>query len=276
MILSFHPCFQADKNISCAGRSPDKEDLAAIKNAEAVILPQGCYESLYIMARENCSNVFPDYDMRFKYKGKTGQAELFKELGVIHPNTLTFKNIETYYNHLNKKHDSSVIEFPFVFKFDWGDEGTNVFLIKTIEAFDEILNKASRYEKTGQKGFLIQEYIPGPNRTLRVVVINKRFISYWRVQDESKPFGANISTGAYIDRESDLDLQEQAVLSAENFSKKTGINLAGFDFIFSSEDGKNDPLFLEINYFFGRLGLGGSEEYYDMLTGEIKNWINNL
>ena len=46
MIVSFHPLFEADKNIICAGREPGADDLAAIKAAEAVILPQGCRQSL--------------------------------------------------------------------------------------------------------------------------------------------------------------------------------------------------------------------------------------
>jgi len=33
-------------------------------------------------------------------------------------------------------------------------------------------------------------------------------------------------------------------------------------------------LFLEINYFFGRKGLGGSEAYYKLLQQEIDRWIN--
>jgi len=55
MILSFHPCFKGDKNIIVAGRTPAEEDIAAIKAAEAVILPQGCRESLYDATRRNCS-----------------------------------------------------------------------------------------------------------------------------------------------------------------------------------------------------------------------------
>ena len=66
MIVSFHPLFEADKNILCAGREPDADDLKAIKAAKAVILPQGCRQSLYEMARDNCQHVFPDYAARFK------------------------------------------------------------------------------------------------------------------------------------------------------------------------------------------------------------------
>ena len=66
MILSFHPCFDADRNIICAGRDPDEKDLAAIRAADAVILPQGCREALYLLVRQNCPHVFPDYDARFQ------------------------------------------------------------------------------------------------------------------------------------------------------------------------------------------------------------------
>jgi ribosomal protein S6--L-glutamate ligase len=36
------------------------------------------------------------------------------------------------------------------------------------------------------------------------------------------------------------------------------------------------PLFIEINYYFGRTGLGGSEAYYRILMEEIRNWIRQL
>jgi ribosomal protein S6--L-glutamate ligase len=32
-------------------------------------------------------------------------------------------------------------------------------------------------------------------------------------------------------------------------------------------------MLLEINYFFGRKGLGGSENYYRILLAEIRNWL---
>ncbi len=98
MILSFHPCFVADKNIICAGRKPGKGDLEEISLADAVILPQGCSEMLYNMARENCRNVFPNFDARFKYPGKTGQILLFQETGVPHPETETYQTVSALYN----------------------------------------------------------------------------------------------------------------------------------------------------------------------------------
>lgn len=273
MIVSFHPWFEADKNIICAGREPDSGDLAAIKNAQAVILPQACYKSLYNMARDNCANVFPNYDARFKYPGKTGQIKLFQEKAVPHPKTETFLTIESFSNCYRALNEQS-FEYPFVFKFDWGGEGENVYLIKSVKDLQEVLQKAAIYESTGQAGFLIQEYIPSQNRSLRVVVINRKIITYWRVLKNREGFCSNLSQGAVVDFDSDPDLQEMAAFSVKNFCKQTEINLAGIDILFSSD--VEPPLFLEINYFFGRKGLGGSEKYYELLVAEIMRWIKSL
>ncbi len=276
MIVSFHPCFAADKNIICAGRRPDSGDLAAIKSAHAVILPQGCYKSLYYMARDNCAHVFPNYDARFKYPDKIGQIKLFEKKKVLHPKTVTFPNAELFADYYAgssaKSSKQPSLVFPFVFKFDWGGEGENVYLIKSVADLQEVLQKAAIYEKTGQAGFLIQEYIPSQNRTLRVVVINRKIITYWRVLKNKEGFCSNLSQGAVIDFDSDPDLQEMAAVSVKNFCRQTKITLAGIDILFSSKE----PLFLEINYFFGRQGLGGSEKYYELLMAEIRGWINSL
>jgi ribosomal protein S6--L-glutamate ligase len=320
MILSFHPIFEGDKNILCAGREPGADDLAAVRAADAVILPQGCKASLYTMARENCANVFPNYDARFKYPGKIGQTRLFRELNAPHPKT----EIYTSHSSFLTSH-SSLPSFPFVFKFDWGGEGDNVFLIRSSEESEIILQKAAVFESTGQSGFLIQEYIPSQNRDLRknvervlnpfyreeeyipsqnrelrknvervlnpfyreqeyipsqnrdlrVAVIGQKMISYWRVQKDTEKFCSNLSKGAVIDSDSDPEIQAKAVAAVRWFCEKTGINLAGFDLLFS-QDGEKTPLFIEINYFFGRQGLGGSERFYDILTQEIGKWINSL
>jgi ribosomal protein S6--L-glutamate ligase len=79
-----------------------------------------------------------------------------------------------------------------------------------------------------------------------------------------------------IDHDSEPHLQRNAVKSVKNFCSQTRINLAGFDILFSSQTKVNTPLFLEINYFFGRQGLGGSEKFYDILTKEIMKWIESL
>ena len=50
--------------------------------------------------------------------------------------------------------------------------------------------------------------------------------------------------------------------------------MAGFDLLFSSERKNRTPLFLEINYYFGRRGLGRAKRFYEILIAEIEKWID--
>ena len=273
MIVSFHPLFDADKNIICAGREPNEEDLAAIRAADAVILSQGCYRSLYEMARENCPQVFPNFDARFKYPGKINQIKLFRKVKVAHPASEIFSRVALFQKQYHKGLTKLSFNFPIVFKMDWGGEGETVYLVNSADALQKTLKKAAEYEKTGQAGFILQEYISSDNRTLRVVILGRRVISYWRIQENNDGFYSNLSKGAVIDSDAEPGLQQKAVALIKDLCQKTGINLAGFDVIFSSENNDPDPMLLEINYFFGRKGLGGSEKYYGILLEEIGNWL---
>jgi len=274
MILSFHSLFKADKNINCAGRAPGCDELAQIKTADAVILPQGCRRDLYAMSRENCPLVFPNYDVCFDYPGKIGQIRLFHQTGVLYPASEVFADTETFKMRYPRIPEDLFFEFPFVLKFDWGGEGETVHLIDSAEQLKALIQKARAFEHTGQKGFLIQEYIPCGSRTLRVIVIGRQYISYWRVQRNRRTFLANLAQGAQIDTETDPDQQVKAVEAVKEFCQRTRIDLAGFDILFSTKPNQKAPYFLEINYFFGRRGLGGSEKYYAILVGEIKNWLH--
>jgi ribosomal protein S6--L-glutamate ligase len=276
MILSYHPCFEADKNILCAGREPCAEDLAAIKAARAVILPQGCRQSLYQMVHDNCKHVFPNFDSRFKYGGKIDQVRLFQEKNVPHPKTEIYLNIDAFAGHYGGFPEKPAFDFPFVFKFDWGGEGYQVYLIQSASEFQDILQTAGDYENSGHFGFIIQEYISCNNRSLRVVVIGQSVISYWRVQSNTRSFCSNLTRGSVIDAHSDPDLQALAVKGVKEFCSRTGINLAGFDLLFSSRNRQKIPLFLEINYYFGRRGLGGSQRFYEILIAEIEQWIDRI
>ncbi len=274
MIVSFHPMFSGDKNILCAGRQPNELDLAAIKKASAVILPQGCSRALYEMARYHCPNVFPNFDARFSYPGKIGQIKLFRKTGQNHPQTLIFYNLQDFYRRFPTFSTKFHFQYPFIFKFDWGGEGENVYCIESLKQLEKITKFASAYERTGQAGFLIQEFIPQANRSLRVVVIGKKIFYYWRIQEDVNKFKTNLSDGAKIKNKVNASIKISIEKKLRNFTGKTKINLAGFDIIYTSEH--EESLFLEINYFFGRKGLGGSEAYYKILNTEIAKWVKNL
>ena len=266
MIVSFHPLFEADKNIICAGRDPGADDLAAVKAAEAVILPQGCRQSLYEMARDNCRHVFPDYETRFNHPGKLGQMRLFQKNGTAHPHAETYASLADF--RLQSGDDPKDIAFalPCVFKFDWGGEGETVYLIDSRKDLKNVLQKAADFEKSGQKGFLLQEYVPTEGKTLRVVIIGRTLISYWRIQENTDAFLSGVSRGARIDAVLEPERQNVAKVFVKNFCNKTSMNLAGFDVIFAPVKEYIKPLMLEINYFFGRRGLGGSDAFYEILT----------
>lgn len=273
MILSFHPIIEADRNIICAGRDPDDADLEAIQAADAVIVPQGCTEALYRMARRNCPRVFPNLDVRFDYPGKRGQIQLFDRYGVDHPPTRVFESTAIYHG------TSTEIEMPAVVKFDWGGQGETVFKAAHEDELAEVIDQAKAFEFTGQKGFLIQPFIDAGHRSLRVAAIGTRFLSYWRIQPPAAPFGTSVADGAAVDHRSDPNLQAAAVEIARRFCRQTGLQLAGFDFIFdaSGVHAPSDlPLMLEINYYFGRSGLGGSEQYYRTLAEEVDKWLMGL
>lgn len=274
MILSFHPLIPADKNILCAGRNPDKQDLQAIKNAHVIILPQGCSKKLYEMAQNSCRHVFPNYDMRFCYPGKLAQIQLFQIMGISHPKTICFENLKAFFSRYKISEKDLPLAFPFVFKFDWGGEGDMVFLIRSLSDFSLVIAKAQRYEISGQKGFLIQEYITSDAKSLRTVVVGNNLYSYWRIQKDPNTFKTGVVSGASIDYLSDPELRQAAERFIKPFLRKTKINLAGIDIIFSSLS--KNPYILEINYFFGRRGLGGSEAFYKILIKEINQWLASL
>jgi ribosomal protein S6--L-glutamate ligase len=123
---------------------------------------------------------------------------------------------------------------------------------------------------------LLQSYLPGGNRSVRVVVVGQTFLSYWRIQNSTESFGSSLAQGAVIDADADPDRQQIAVAAVKAFCNQTGINLAGFDILFAPEPRPTEPLFLEINYYFGRRGLGGSENLYKLLNTEILKWLKSL
>jgi len=276
MILSFHPNIVAHKNILCAGRLPDEKDEAAIARAQAVILPQGCSEALYRLSKKHCPNVFPNFDARFDFPGKIGQTRLFQKIQAPFPPTCPFETITSYETEFGKETFKSPLGFPCVFKSDWGGEGEGVSLLESPEALERALAKARRAEQSGQKGFLLQRVVPTKGQSLRVVVVNKAFFSYWRVQPDPMEFLTSLQTGAVIDHGADPELQQAGRVAVEAFCAKTEINLAGFDLIFSREEERPRPIFLEINYFFGRRGLGGSLHYYELVDNAVNAWLNSL
>jgi ribosomal protein S6--L-glutamate ligase len=269
MILSFHPCFVADAQIILADRQLNAEDRRLIRRADAVILPQACSLALYKNCAASEAHVFPDYGVRFRYPGKVGQSLLFEKLKIPHPATRRWRTAKRFRDSLNDK-SAPPHEVPFLLKADESHEGDGVLFVNDKPSLDTAL---LHLEKIGSTGFISQELIPCGGNVLRAVVFHKEIITYWKRADPCHGVIVTVSHGSRIDKKWNPELQAKGRAQARCICEKTGINLAAFDFVFSLESPEMQPLLLEINYYFGRRGLGGSLRYYRLLLKAIQGWL---
>jgi ribosomal protein S6--L-glutamate ligase len=124
-----------------------------------------------------------------------------------------------------------------------------------------------------QRGFVLQELIDHGGRDLRVVVLFDRLLAYWRVQPDPGKIQTNLAEGGEIDFQSDPRLRRRGIEAVRRFCRRSGINLAGFDLVFNRDQDPGRPQFLEINYYFGRKGLGGSFRFYKLLGEAADRWL---
>jgi len=268
-VLSMHPVIGGDT--FCWDRGVwDRKLFHEISRAAAVILPQTVGREFYCLCKKLCPHVFPNYDIRFQWEGKIGDTLAFWAFGAKHPNTLVFPRVETLRgDHPQMDHlIPELPPYPFVLKGAQGGEGKQVWLIEGQEELEVKLQTLQQFEFQGNSGFVIQEYFAALERDLRVVVIGDRFFSYWR---SGPDFLHNVARGGEIDAVSDPGLQERGREKVKHFCLQSGINLAAFDLVFLP--GESDPFFLEINYTFGRKGLGGSERFYQLLRIAVDKWL---
>jgi ribosomal protein S6--L-glutamate ligase len=272
MILSFHPCFDADVQVILGARRLDSSDLELMRNAEAIVLPQGCTEDLFHACSRSDALIFPNYEMRFKHPGKTGQSLLFKEFGLSHPVTLRWPTVDKFKKTCP---DPELLphNLPFLIKDDKSHEADGVYFVEGRSSLSEALDYLILRERSGMLGFVTQEFVPSGGNVLRVVIIGKRVITYWKRPNKTGQLITTISRDAIIDSEWKPDLQEKGKEQAHVLTEKTGINLAAVDFVFPFSVKNPEPLILEINYFFGRRGLGGTENYYRLLHQAVQDWL---
>ena len=272
MILSFHPCFDAHVHIILGDRQLDSPDLDLIRGAEAIILPQGCPEDLFQACTDSGAQIFPNYEIRFKYPGKTGQCLLFKHFDLPHPKTTRWQAVKKF----KKSYPEPGIfphKLPFFIKDDKSHEADGVFLVKGNTSLLEALDYLIQREGSNMPGFVTQPFIPCGGNVLRAVIIGKQVITYWKRPSKLGQIITTISHDAIIDYDWKPDLQVSGKVMAKILAEKTGINLAAVDFVFPLSLKDPEPLFLEINYYFGRRGLGGSENYYRLLHKAIQEWL---
>jgi ribosomal protein S6--L-glutamate ligase len=274
MIASLHPCIRKDINILCAGRSLTDREKKRLGKARAVILPQGVTAEVYRDCRRLVPRVFPNFDLRFALEGKVGDALLFEYFQVPHPRTLAFVDRASFHKSFPDPNltASLLSGYPLVLKGNGGGEGSSVFRIESASDLEDKLDKVSGPLFRDQ-GFVLQEFIDYGGRDLRVVILYDQLVAYWRVQPDPSRFQTNQSQGGIIDPDGDPKLKNKAIQEVERFCRRAGIHVAGFDILFNRTRNPDIPLFLEINYYFGRRGLGGSLRFYDLFEQAADRWL---
>ena len=274
MIASLHPCIHKNINILCAGRSLTDREKKRLGKARAVILPQGVTAEVYRDCRRLVPRVFPNYDLRFGLEGKVGDALLFEYFQVPHPRTLAFVDRESLHNAFPDLDlpPALLSGYPLVLKGNEGGEGSLVFRIESVGDLEDKLDRL-RGSSVRDQGFVLQEFIDHGGRDLRVVILYDQLFAYWRVQPDPFQFRTNQRQGGAIDPGGDSKLRNEAIKAVKQFCRRTGINVAGLDILFKRKPDPGPPLFLEINYYFGRRGLGGSLRFYELFEQAANRWL---
>ncbi|MFH0809108.1 MAG: hypothetical protein V2A77_01350 [Pseudomonadota bacterium] len=265
MIVSFHPRLAADANF----RLPGSQVLSAatrqsLGQAQAVLLPVSVTAPLYRACLGLCPTVFPNYQWRFGWEGKSGASVLFEHLGLPHPRTLRYHSVAEF--RCQFLEGGEPLSYPFVLKGDRGGGGNWVFLIRHLA---DLALPLARIEQAGWP-LVAQEYVDHGGRDARVVVMGDRLHGYWRRQTVAGEFRNNICRGAFIDHDSEPLLLRAAEEAVRAVCRRTGLDLAAFDIFFGPEE---TPLFCEINYFFGHKGLTVAGRYYHLLAGAAQEWL---
>lgn len=242
-----------------------------IRNAQAVILPQGRVDRIFHECLKADVSMFPNYRARHTYPGKVGQSRLFETFQLPHPRTLRWSRVDRL-----KKMSKLPHEFPFVVKDDSSHEAEGVFVIAGLKSFKAAVDFLSLKKNGGKVGFVTQDFVPTGGNVLRSVIMGERVLTYWKRPSRPGQVITTISKGARVDHDWKPDLQAKGREQAKVLIARTDINLAAVDFVFPLLREDPEPLFLEINYFFGRRGLGGMEAYYRLLFEAIQDWLRGM
>jgi ribosomal protein S6--L-glutamate ligase len=276
MVLSFHPRVRGDVNLQLTSKGLfSVEETRLISKARAVVITQGIKVHQYNFCRDRCANVFPNYTFRFGFQGKYANIKLFRRFNAPHPKTVCYESVEDFELQHFENHEP-LMPFPFVLKGDRGGGGWAVFLATDANELRERLNVLRNGHFHPTRRFISQAFVPHKGRDLRVVIIGKTTHAYWRCQNKAGEFRNNVGRGAIIKHDLDPGLKEKGVKCVKDFCKKTRINLAAFDVLFDRSRPDPEPLLSEINFLFGRRGLGGSSRFHDLLNKAVQRWIGTL
>ncbi|WP_301399178.1 RimK family alpha-L-glutamate ligase [Thermodesulfobacterium sp.] len=242
----------------------DKDFFDLLSKAKAVIFPPTVTSDLYFLVKNSGVPVFPEYTLRFQYPGKIGQIFMCKNLRLPHPESVVLPRLCGLEENPYRK--GIKLSFPVVVKGNWGDEGTEVFLLKTKEDFYNFLPTLKTWERSGRYGVVFQEYIP-EEFDARSVVIGDTILVFFRAGG----FKKNLVQEGTIIPPPQRGLKRRVVELTKRIIAKTRFNLVAIDFLFKDKK----PLVNEFNFTFGRRALG-EKRYETLLKKAIKKFLEEV
>ena len=258
--VSFNPEIKLEENLSIFSSLYDPLVHRLLQKAAGVLLPSYVPPWRYRRITRLAQDWFPRLGTQFDCVGKSRQIELFRRLEVRHPETLLFKNPSHLLGYFNQW--DSPWGYPLVLKGDTGGGGSRVY---PIYEPDQVRQHAAKLP--AREPALLQRWVDHRGRDLRVVAYGEQLVSYFRIGDGQ--FYNNICRGGQIDYELRPDQQATGVRAVRDLCRRAQIDIAGFDLMFPDQ---GTPVFVEINYHFGRKGLGGTPGHRQYVRQAVKDW----
>jgi ribosomal protein S6--L-glutamate ligase len=258
--VSFHPQIPLEVNLAQFDPLDTLEAQSLVTNAAGVLLPVYLTPRRFGCIAQHARDWFPRLDVRHNLRGKIRQIRLFRQLGVRHPESLLFSSPSDLLRHLEQQ--GPPWDYPMVLKGDTGGGGSSVF---PLHGPSDLVKKVGRLPQ--DEPALLQRWVNHGGRDLRVVVYGRQAISYFRVGDGQ--FYNNVCRGGRTDHEGWPEDQARGIRAVHTFCDRTGIDLAGFDLMFPDQ---GDPVFVEVNFHFGRKGLGGTPAHRQYFLKAVEEW----
>ncbi|MCB2193691.1 MAG: hypothetical protein KQI62_19100 [Deltaproteobacteria bacterium] len=269
-IVSYHPGLEADINLVLVSQRPlDQHDREVAGRAAAILLPQVCRADLFDLAQASGAPFFPNPATHLSHDGKVGNFRLFSELGLPHPATVEFPDLTAAAQAWEQgREEVAALGAPVVAKGAGGGMGENVFLVSNPAELRGLAGRLETYCHRGPSGMVLQRFLPGAT-DMRVVLMHDTAQVYWR-KAAQREFRANLAQGGSFSTQGPAQEREVALALARRLQKAAGLDLAGVDVMLTPE---GEPLLLEINFFFGRHALGGSEEFLRRYLEAVRRWL---
>jgi ribosomal protein S6--L-glutamate ligase len=261
--LSMNSLVELEKNLPNLAPLEAPEVADMIRAARGVVMPRGITRKRYRKITNMAQNWFPNLDAKYDYSGKTRQIILFQRLRIRHPRSILYPNPQVL---LDAEKRMLPLDYPFVLKGDNGGGGSRVFPVCCRKDLIRGLQRLPAEEP-----LLIQRWVDHGGMDLRVVVVGAKMVSYFRVGGGN--FYNNVCRGGRMRTDIFPELQERGMAAVARLCHLAGINFAGFDLMFADA---GPPIFIEINFNFGRKGLGGTPGFRRLFKEAVDLWQQGI